>query len=99
MKSMQQEIKISQSGYTMRPVGYELFDKNDEPVTLTLLEKKCLECLAFNQNEIVFYADLSRYVWGKEVEMNTLRTLIWRLRKRLDLDIKNVNGMGYVLLS
>jgi DNA-binding response OmpR family regulator len=71
--------------------------KNGIEMKLTSNEQKFLYLLARNLNITVPNEQIEIYIWPDEAVVdNTLRTLIWRLRQKLESDfIQNITGVGY----
>lgn len=77
----------------------------DEKISLSYMEFKLLEVLAFNRGTIVQRNDLFKQVWGYDLteETRTLDVHIRKLRKKLGDDekypslIETVRGVGYKL--
>lgn len=72
---------------------------NNNSVFLSKKEFLFLEQFILNTNRIVTYEELEIYVWeGRITNMNNIRALIKRLRKKLpEESIKIVTGVGYTL--
>lgn len=84
--------------------GYRYSDKDcatyyhDDRLHLTVNENALLRLLASNAGLTVTFDEIERYIWEKDEEVteNSVRTLIWRLRKVLPTDIiRGVQGKGY----
>jgi len=77
-----------------------LYDEG-EKVILAKKEILFLELFIHNLNRVVNYDELEMYVWEGEItNMDNIRALIKRLRKKLPQDsIKIVTGLGYTLCS
>lgn len=74
-----------------------LYVKNEE-VSLTKKEKLLLHILVESRGTIVEHDTIYSYVWGtnKDVRSDSLRSLVRRLRRKLDEDIiKSIVGIGY----
>lgn len=73
----------------------------DKAVDINLHEKKLLYILAKNKDRIIASDILKDYIWDeKEVQDNTLRTQIKKLRQKLQEDfILNVRNVGYKINS
>jgi len=73
--------------------------KNNEKVILAKKEILFLELFSQNINKIVSYDEIDEYVWeGEETNMDNIRALIKRLRKKIPKEsIKIVTGIGYTL--
>ncbi|MBE0514766.1 response regulator transcription factor [Sulfurimonas sp.] len=92
-------MKISEN-YRFDLSTMRLFYK-DEAVDLSVHEKKLLYILSKNINQIITTDILKDYVWdNKEVQDNTLRTQIKKLRAKLQENfILNVRNAGYKISS
>ena len=81
-----------------------LIDKNKNIINLTSMESKLLLTFSENYNKILSEEFLLEKVWGYsfEVNSNTIKTHIWRLRKKISnkynvaLELETANN-GYVL--
>ncbi len=73
--------------------------KNDEKVKLTKNEKKLFEVMSKKAGEIVSFEQISIYIWREELyDMGKLRTLIYRLRQKLNTNpFENLYESGYKL--
>ena len=76
----------------------ELF-KNDEKVKLTKNERKLFEVMSQKAGDIVSFEQISIYIWREEIyDMGKLRTMIYRLRQKLDTNpFENLYESGYKL--
>ena len=76
----------------------ELF-RNDEKIKLTKNEKKLFEVMSQKADEIVSFEQISIYIWREELyDMGKLRTLIYRLRQKLNTNpFENLYESGYKL--
>lgn len=80
-------------------------DKQGVQLALSGIAAKILQCLMRAYPAIVSYEDLVAYVWGdREVEMNTVRTQVYSLRKSLQdawgySCIKTFHSQGYRLMD
>ncbi len=76
----------------------ETFYKNQK-IYMSKKENAFIRLLAINFGRIVDFELAISYIWGQEyVSVNSVRTLVWRLRKKLPEDaIKNASGIGYYL--
>ncbi len=81
-------------------VDHILYAKG-EKVILAKKEILFLELFVQNLHRIVSYEELETYVWEGEItNLDNIRALIKRLRKKLPTDsIKIVTGLGYTLSS
>lgn len=79
------------------PVKQKLYQGAEE-IHLPMQERKLLDLLARNKNEVVDKEYLILTVWGKVVESVNLRQVIKRLRDKLpEGALANVSGNGYIL--
>lgn len=69
------------------------------PVKLTKREKKFFSFMIQNVNRVIEYNKIIKNVWRyEEVQVSTLRSLVRRVRDKLEDDIlQNVSSKGYVL--
>lgn len=81
-------------------VEHVLYDK-EEKVILAKKEILFLELFVQNIHRVISYEELETYVWEGEItNLDNIRALIKRLRKKLPMDsIKIVTGLGYTLSS
>lgn len=73
--------------------------KNGEPVRLTKQESDFLELLIDNKSKLVSKELINDYVFASEyVDPNTMRNVLYRLRKKLDSDIVvTIKDLGYMI--
>ena len=73
--------------------------RDNKEIELTKKEILFLELFMTNLNRIVTYDEIENYVWeGEESNLNNIRALIKRIRKKLPEDaIQIVTGYGYTL--
>ncbi len=72
----------------------------DEKLKLTRKESLFLKLLLLNMGHVVTFKQAMNYIWNKEeiITENNLRTLVWRLRNKLNSDlIRNNQGIGYYI--
>jgi len=76
----------------------ETFYKNKK-IYLSKTENAFIRLLVVNCGRTVDFELAMAYIWGEEyVSVNSVRTLVWRLRKKLPEDvIKNASGIGYYI--
>jgi len=76
----------------------ETFYKN-EKIKLTKKENAFIRILVSQLGQVVSFEQAMNYVWEEEgATENSVRTLVWRLRKKLPSDIiNNASGMGYYI--
>ena len=72
---------------------------NDEKIKLTKKENAFLRLLVAQLGHVVSFEQAMNYVWDKYgATENSVRTLVWRLRNKLETDtIKNASGIGYYI--
>ncbi len=77
-----------------------------EPVSLTSLESRLLECLMVNAGQVLTFEIIIDHVWGPGgADRDMLRQLIRRLRTKIEPDtseptyIQTVPGLGYGILK
>ena len=70
--------------------------KDNELVSLTPTETRLLEILATNKGNVVNYSTLIAKLWNYG-ENSIIKTNISNLRKKLDLPIESVKGIGYII--
>lgn len=77
---------------------YETFYKNKK-IRLTKKENAFLRLLVAKLGLVVSFEEAMRYVWEENgATENSVRTLVWRLRNKLETDIiKNASGIGYYI--
>ena len=76
----------------------ETFYKNNK-IRLTKKENAFLRLLVAKVGIVVTFKQAMDYVWDKDgATENSVRTLVWRLRNKLETDIvKNASGIGYYI--
>jgi DNA-binding response OmpR family regulator len=76
----------------------ETFYKNKK-IKLTKKENAFLRLLVAQLGLVVSFEQAMNYVWDEHgATENSVRTLVWRLRKKLETDIiKNASGIGYYI--
>jgi len=84
--------------YHLNVNAFETFYKG-EKLKLTKKENAFLRLLVAKIGQVVSFEQASNYVWEKqEATENSVRTLVWRLRNKLETDIiKNSSGIGYYI--
>ena len=77
-----------------------------EPVSLTPLENRLLECLMINAGQVLPFDIIIDHVWGPAAaDRDMLRQLVRRLRAKIEPEpstpsyIQTVPGLGYGLLG
>jgi DNA-binding response OmpR family regulator len=89
-------VKIGRT-FTFDPVKQKLWE-NGQEIHLPIQERKLLDLLARNKNEIVDKDYLILTIWGKVVDSVNLRQVVKRLRDKLpEGTLNNVSGNGYIL--
>jgi DNA-binding response OmpR family regulator len=90
----------------LSPSRREVKIGDSEPVALTALEGRLLDCLIINAGQILTIDALIDHVWGAQGgDRDMLRQLIRRLRRKIEPDpanpiyIQTVPGLGYGLLA
>jgi DNA-binding response OmpR family regulator len=75
--------------------------KNGIEVKLSCNEQKFLYILIRNSNTTISNEQIENTIWPDEAVVDTtLRTLIWRLRNKLEGDfIHNITGVGYKIVT
>ncbi len=76
----------------------ETFYKNKK-IKLTKKENAFLRLLVAQLGSVVTFEQAMNYVWEENgATENSVRTLVWRLRNKLETDIiKNASGIGYYI--
>lgn len=71
--------------------------KNKSKIELTKNEKKLFEIITKNSGDTVSFKIICAYIWREDLyDMGKLRTLIYRLRKKLQFDpFENMYEQGY----
>ncbi len=69
----------------------------NEPISLTKKENELLELFIEHKNSILEFYTIENIIWAdKEVNINTIRTLVKRLREKLKYKfIENIPSRGY----
>ena len=72
---------------------------NDKKIKLTKKENAFLRLLVAQLGLVVTFEQAMEYVWDENgATENSVRTLVWRLRNKLQTDIiKNASGIGYYI--
>ena len=70
-----------------------------QKIKLTKKENSFLRLLVAQLGQVVTFEQAMNYVWDENgATENSVRTLVWRLRSKLEVDvIKNASGMGYYI--
>jgi len=68
-------------------------------IKLTKKENAFLRLLVAQLGQVVSFEQATNYVWDENgATENSVRTLVWRLRNKLETDIiKNASGIGYYI--
>ena len=76
----------------------ETFYKGQK-IKLTKKENAFLRLLVAQLGQVVSFEQATNYVWDEHgATENSVRTLVWRLRNKLETDIiKNASGIGYFI--
>lgn len=76
----------------------ETFYKGSK-IKLTKKENAFLRLLVAQMGKVVSFEQAMQYVWEENgATENSVRTLVWRLRNKLEVDIiKNASGLGYYI--
>lgn len=99
--------------YTLHPPTVQLnsdysFDNRSNklfyhqtPIFLSKMELKLLRLLIASKGGVVLIENLEYHLWkSKSVKESTLRTIVYRLRKKLPKElIKTVSGLGFSLIE
>ena len=85
-------------GFSFNTNVCETFYKNKK-IKLTKKENLFIQLLIVNIGLVVDFQQAIIYIWGKNrASENNVRTLVWRLRNKLQADtIKNASGTGYYI--
>ncbi len=72
---------------------------NGQKIKLTKKENAFLRLLVAQLGQVVSFEQATNYVWDEHgATENSVRTLVWRLRNKLETDIiKNASGIGYYI--
>ena len=79
-----------------------LYATSTEIICLTKLESKLLGYLIKNKKKVVSFTDIAYYIYGEDYKYReeTIRSTVWNLNHSIkDINIVNVYGYGYVILS
>ena len=72
--------------------------KNGEKITLTKNEVLFLELLLEKPNHLISKNIIENSVFKASVDENTLRNMVYRLRKKIDTDtIATIKDLGYII--
>jgi len=77
-----------------------------EPISLTPLENRLLECLVINAGQVLTFDTIIDHVWGSaSADRDMLRQLMYRLRTKIEpnrsdpIYVQTVPGLGYGLIK
>jgi len=71
---------------------------NDKIVELTKNEYQFIEMLLKHKSSVVLIQDIENTIFAGAVELNTLRNMVYRLRKKINKDvIVTIKEIGYML--
>lgn len=84
--------------YHLDPKVGETFYKGQK-IKLTKKENAFLRLLVAKLNQVVSFKEATDYIWDEYgATENSVRTLVWRLRNKLEAGIiKNASGIGYYI--
>ena len=69
-------------------------------IPLSEKKRKLIELLSKNINTCVSIEQICSYVWGESHSVNTVRSLVHRLKEAIGHDlIHSTNGVGYIIYS
>jgi DNA-binding response OmpR family regulator len=91
--------QIESLRYTVNNKG--IIMKGDDVIILSESERVVFVQLLKNYQNVVSHEVLFGLLWNNpdEISEGTLRNIIMKLRKKFDLQINNVKGIGYCLIS
>jgi len=75
--------------------------ENDHTEVLTQRESLCLATLIRHRDRAISYEELENRIWFQDIpKESSLRTLIWRLRKKMpkEVNIENLYNSGYRII-
>jgi len=98
-QSVESSLKDIGEGYVYDMANHNLFFK-EYPIKLSLKERLFLEILIEEKGDIVPFSVLENHIWGGDpISDSALRTLVYRLRGKLEyLVIETVSSFGFRLL-
>lgn len=74
--------------------------KDGNEIYLSYLQNKLFWLFAYNLNKLVSYDMINTYVYDGEVASNSaIQNIILRLKKELEIKIKNISERGYMLVA
>jgi DNA-binding response OmpR family regulator len=69
---------------------------NSKEITLTQKEEQLLTLATRNINKVITYEEISKGLGYENINLNSIKNIILRLRKKLSTDIfANISGIGY----
>lgn len=71
--------------------------KGDTPIYLTPTEERIIEILAQNKGHIVTYREIITDVWKYADDNTILKVNMCNLKKKIDIPIITIKGVGYLL--
>ena len=97
--SPQHEEYLLLGGYLFNPQDEILYTPEHENIKLTVKERRFLSLLAKTPNIVVANETIEQYVWeGKDVSLMGLRSLIKRLRAKINDKCIETQNYGYRLV-
>ena len=74
--------------------------KDGEEIYLTFLQNKFFWLLAYNLNKLVTYEMIEEFVYENKLSnKSAIQNAVLRLKKELEIKIKNISESGYILVS
>ncbi len=96
LSNIDEVVKLKE-GYLFN-IKSSILSYNEEEIPISKQQKKLLKLLSKNLNYTVSYEQISYYIWGEKKTIATIRTLIYRLRQKLKVNIiRNTSSYGYSL--
>ncbi len=94
IKQESETIKLIEN-YCYHPENQQLFCHNQE-IVLTQKELDLIELLCNHRNQVLTFEEIIKHLWGDDTSFVTLRSLIYRIRKKCSSDlIVSVSKRGY----
>jgi len=91
-------VPIGESIYYNYIAKSILFNEKEMPIQLSKKEILLVELLLGKRNQLITKPMIEEIVFGESVDENTLRNLIYRLRKKINYDlIATVKDLGYLI--
>lgn len=94
-KDSQKIIQISQS--ISVNLNTQTIYKNGNALFLTKTLDRIFWLLCYNLDRMVSYDMIEEFAYGKETSRVSMQNAILKLKKQLEIDIKNIAETGYVL--